>query len=351
MRFAFLLVLCSCIGPGSAPSLSTIEDQIAVVGEELRIDLDGTDPDGDRLRYAFHAPAALVDIDNRTSLSISPSGGGVFRFTPVAADLGAHAFDFVVSDGTNDSVLTINIDVVASLTAPIFRAPLGTGTTLDLTKKDCIELEILVEDYDTTELTLTQEAPRIANATLAQRDATHATWKWCPTTAQRVESRHTLILGADDGTTKTIKNFLVMLRESPGATCTDDTREPDDNATQARTTTYPLFTSTANAICKDDDDWYEVPLYAAEVMTVDLTFVQQNASEDLDIHLYKAGVDLTPCDVMQPELCSSNGQSADSNEHMTFTTPSTCTGVCKYYVVVRGFDGAASPYNITIAID
>jgi hypothetical protein len=331
--------------------LSTIEDQVAVVGEELRLDLDGTDPDGDRLTYKFHAPASLVEIENRTSMSVTPSGAGVFRFTPIAADLGAHAFDFIVSDGSNESVLTINIDVVASLGAPIFRQPLGTGTTLDLTKKPCIELDVVIEDYDTPAVTLTQEAPTIAGATLVQRDATHATWKWCPTTAQRAESRHTLILGADDGTTKTIKNFLVMLREGTGATCTDDSREPDDNATEARATTYPSYSSSANVVCKDDDDWYEVPLYAGEVMTVDLTFVQHNASEDLDVHLYKAGVDLTPCDVTQPELCSSNGQSADSNEHMTFTTPAACTSVCTYFVVVRGFDGAASPYDISIAIN
>lgn len=350
MRFALVLV-CGCIGAGSAPTLSTIEDRVAVVGEELRIDLDGTDPDGDRLQYSFHAPAALVEIENRTSMSVTPSGVGVFRFTPVAADLGAHAFDFVVSDGTNESVLTINIDVVLTAGAPIFRSPLGTGATLDLAKKPCIELDVVIEDYDTADVTLSQEAPVIAGATLEQRDATHATWKWCPSMVQRAESRHTLVLGADDGTTKTIKNFLVMLREPAGATCTDDAREPDDGPTQARDTTYPTYSSTANVVCKDDDDWYEVPLYAGEVMTVDLTFVQHNASEDLDVHLYKNGVDLTPCDAQSPELCSSNGQSADSNEHMTFTTPAACTSVCMYYVVVRGFDGGSSPYDMSIKID
>ena len=351
MRFAYSLLLCGCVGAGSPPSLASIEDQIAVVGEELRIDLDGTDPDGDRLHYTFRAPAGLLEIENRTSMSVTPSGVGVFRFTPLAADLGAHAFDFEVSDGTNESLLTINIDVVASAGAPIFRAPLGTGTTLDLTTKPCIELDVVIEDHDTLGVTLTQEAPVIAGATLTPKDATRSTWKWCPSMAQRAESRHTLILGADDGMTKSIKNFLVMLKESPGATCTDDAREPDDTAAQARDTTYPTFSSTANVVCENDDDWYEVPLYAGEVMTVDLTFVQHNASEDLDVHLYKAGVDHTPCDATHPELCSSNGQSADSNEHMTFTAPAACTSVCIYHVVVRGFDGASSPYDIAIAID
>lgn len=343
--------MCSCVGAGSAPTLSGVEDQVAIVGQELRIDLDGNDPDGDRLRYTFRAPAELGDLEDRTSMSITPSGAGVFRWTPVAADLGAHAFDFEVSDGTNDSVMTINIDVVASVTAPVFRAPLGTGTTLDLTKHDCIDLEIVIEDYDTADVALSQEAPAIAGATIVPKDATHATWHWCPTLAQRAESRHTLVLGADDGTTKTIKNYLVMLREPAASTCTDDSHEPDDDVAHARATTYPAFSATANRICANDDDWYEVPLYAGEVMTVDLTFVQHNASEDLDVHLYKAGVDLTPCDALQPQLCSSNGQSADSNEHMTFTTPAACTSVCTYYVVVRGFDGASSPYDISIAVD
>lgn len=350
MRFAYWFLVCGCVGAGSAPSLSTVEDRVAVVGEELRIDLDGTDPDGDRLSYRFAAPATLVEIENRTSMSVTPSGAGVFRWTPIASDLGAHAFDFVVSDGTNDSVTTINIDVVASATAPIFRAPLGTGTVLDLTKKDCIELDVVVEDYDTAAVTIAQQAPAIAGATLVQQGGTRATWKWCPSQAQRAESRHTLVLAADDGTTTTLKNFLVMLRESPDATCTDDTREPDDGPTQARDTTYPTYTSAANVVCQNDDDWYEVPLYAGEVMTVDLTFVQHDASEDLDIHLYKNGVDLTPCDIVHPELCSPNGQSADSNEHLTFTAPAACTAVCTYHVVVRGFDGASSPYDISIAI-
>ena len=56
-------------------------------------------------------------------------------------------------------------------------------------------------------------------------------------------------------------------------------------------------------------------------------------------------------DVTNPGLCAfSNGQGADSDEHMTYTVPADCTS-CTYYVVVRGFNGASSPYDITIAVD
>ena len=348
MRFALLIALVGCAA-GGEPQLSSVEDQIAIVGEELRIDLDATDPDGDRLTYRFHAPDSLGDLKPRTSLAITPGGSGVFRWTPIAADLGSHAFDFVVSDGTNESVMTINIDVVTSVTAPIFRAPIGTGTTLDFTKKDCIELDIVVEDYDTPMVMLSQQSTL---GMIVQSGPMRATWKWCPTQAQRAESRHTLVLVADDGTSQSIKNFIVVLREPSAPACADDSREPDDNAMQARATAYPTYSSLANVICKADDDWYAVPLYAGEVMTVDLTFMQQNAAQDLDIHLYKSGVNLTPCDVAKPELCAfSHGQGVDSNERMPFTVPAACTSLCTYHVVVRGFDGGAAPYDISIAID
>jgi hypothetical protein len=356
VRFAWFIASVwfgiGCAGAGSAPRLDTVEDKVAVVGDELRIDLAGTDPDGDRLDYSFQAPAALTHIEDRTTLSIAPGGSAVFRWTPIATDVGTHAFDFIVSDGSNDSMMTISIDVVASATAPIFRSPHGTGTTLDLTKQSCLELDVVVEDHDTSAVTLGQEEPVIAGATLVMRDPMHATWRWCPTPAQRAESRHTLVLAADDGRTKTIKNYIIVLREPAAPTCTDDSHEQDDTGAQARETSYPTFASTANQVCKNDDDWFAVPLYAGEVMTVDLVFAQTKPSEDLDLHLYNGAIDLTPCSAQQPELCDTdNGQSGDSNERMTFTAPAACTSACSYFVVVRGFDGASSPYGITISID
>src|SRR5262245_48105613 len=79
---------------GSAPELSGLSDQVAQVGTELKLDLNGTDADGDRLAYTFRA-ADLTGIDDRAMITVSPSGAGVFRWTPVASDVGQHAFDFV----------------------------------------------------------------------------------------------------------------------------------------------------------------------------------------------------------------------------------------------------------------
>jgi hypothetical protein len=353
MRLAFLLALAGC-AEGSAPELTNVGDHTAVVGEELRLELDGTDPDGDRLTYGFRA-LDLPDLVDRATISVAPSGAGVFRWTPLAADVGDHAVDFTVSDGDSEVIVTVQITVVSSVTSPVFRAPLGSGTTLDLDQNDCLDLDIVVEDADTAQVTLAQSEPAIAGASLDQLDGQTGRWHWCPSMEQRAISRHTLVLSADDGQNPpTIKNYVIVLRGGgdvdPDPVCTDDTSEEDDDEAHARATTFPSFSSTANAICGGDDDFYKVPLFTGEKMIVNLTFTQSNPQEDLDLHLIKAGVDLTPCDETNPQLCTvAAGQSADSNEHTEFTVPSGCAP-CDYFVVVRGFNGSAAPYAIAIEI-
>src|SRR5687768_10414019 len=215
-----LATTVACSG-GASPELSGLSDQVAQVGTEFKLDLEGTDADGDRLSYAFKA-ADLTGVDDRAEITVSPSGVGVFRWTPIAADVGQHAFDFIVSDGSYDTTVTITIDVKSAIglaTAPIFRQPLGSGTTINLGKNSCIDLDIVIEDQDTAQVDITQEEPLIDGAELTQEDGVTAKWHWCPTRAQEGDSRYTLVLAADDGENpKTIKNYLVVLRGMGGNT-------------------------------------------------------------------------------------------------------------------------------------
>ncbi len=96
-----------------------------------------------------------------------------------------------------------------------------------------------------------------------------------------------------------------------------------------------------------------MPLYNSEHLTVDLTFVQNNSMQDLDLHLINHnGTDLTPCHESNPATCTAqDGQGAQSNEHYEYTAPqSGCATGCDYYVVVHGFNGSQNTYDIAISI-
>ena len=216
---ASLLATSVACSSGHAPELMGLSDQVAQVGTELTIELNATDVDGDRLKYDYHA-ADLTDLAGHAMITVSPSGEGVFRWTPLAADLGQHAFDFKVSDGSATTTVTININVksaIGSQTAPIFRQPLGTGTTIDLSKATCVDLDVVVDDQDTPNVKIAQEEPSIEGATLKAVNGQSAKWHWCPSRAQEGEDRYTLTLSADDGDNpKTLKNYLVVLRGTGG---------------------------------------------------------------------------------------------------------------------------------------
>jgi hypothetical protein len=677
----YLATAVACGPSGRAPQLSRLADQVAQVGTELTINLDGTDPDGDRLSYGFHA-ADTGDLSGHADITESPSGTGVFRWTPLGGDVGPHAFDFTVSDGNYTTTVTIHIDVrsaIGAATAPVFRQPLGSGTTIDLASQPCVDLDLMIDDEDSATVKISQDEPLIDGAELRAGDGHTATWHWCPTREQQAEARYTLVLGADDGDNpRTVKNYLVVLRGGSGTSCpgtapvishtardvssildltfdatitddkglkdapllyvsmtppatppdlshmtqltmapvsgdrtsgvyrvsapnpvaqrpsgtrqtlyyvvvaaddddalgscdhvttspvytmavtstgtanlpmcaactsdaqcgtgdecvrmgatgasyclqacgagcpsgstcstapvasvdgkaalqcvpqsgscelstttcaddtwevndtrsdashnpaltpdlydlvscpsttsttranddwyklvvasdqrvdlqlaggpetdldlhlyhsdgtvvtastsfdpdeeistclpaatyyvkvngygsarnayllsydtraeacntacVDDAREDDDTYSQARLA-YAGYTSTGNAICPGDDDWYKVTLFTGDVLTVDLTFTQTTATQDLDLHLYKNSIDLTPCDTTHPSTCTTaHGQSGGSNEHTTFTTPAGCTAGCDYDVVVRGYNRSSNTYGIAIGI-
>jgi hypothetical protein len=207
---ATVAALAAC-SSGEPPDLLGLGDQVAVVGQQFVLELDGTDPDGDNLAYTVNADIALA---GNATMTQTPAGKGLFRWTPIASDVGVHSFDFTVSDGDHGTTVTIQIDVrAASGGVPVFRQPLGAGRVINLATDPCLTLDILVEDMDTAQVTIAEEEPRIAGAMFEQLDGTSAQWRWCPSAAQVAETdRYTLVLSADDGDNpKTIKMYVIVL--------------------------------------------------------------------------------------------------------------------------------------------
>jgi lamin tail-like protein/Big-like domain-containing protein len=199
---------------GSPPEIHGLADQVATVGTELRVEIDGTDADGDALTYGVHAD---ISLQGSAMITQTPNGIGVFRWTPLAKDLGTHAFDFTVSDGSNTSSVSISIEVRSAMGAvPIFRAPLGTGTVVNLAQDPCARFDILIDDADSTQVAIAQEAPVIPGAVLDTIDGLNAKWHWCPTPEQiAAQDRYTVVLSANDGENpKTIKNYILVLKNT-----------------------------------------------------------------------------------------------------------------------------------------
>src|SRR3954470_6863327 len=101
--------------------------------------IDGTDADGDRIDYGVHAD---ISLQGTAMITQAPSGMGVFRWTPLAKDIGVHGVDFTASDGSNTTTVSISIEVRSAVGAvPIFRQPLGAGTVVDLARQACVTLD------------------------------------------------------------------------------------------------------------------------------------------------------------------------------------------------------------------
>ncbi|MEX1368891.1 MAG: hypothetical protein AB1Z98_37545 [Nannocystaceae bacterium] len=209
---------------GSPPTLLDPRDQVAVVGQQLVVQLVATDPDGDALSFAVAAPS-VPDLESTIAITTSPAGQGVFAFTPLASQIGLHAFDFSVSDGRFRHTLTVDIDVrgaVGSGSTPVFRKPLGAGTVLDLEQVECLDVEVEVRDPDSTSIELAQAPPLIDGAALQSApDGLSGSWQWCPSRSQaEADDRYYLTLLADDGDNPPVtKDFAVVLRRRSGQDC------------------------------------------------------------------------------------------------------------------------------------
>ncbi|MEM6295575.1 MAG: hypothetical protein AAGA54_30155 [Myxococcota bacterium] len=225
-----------CAEDNRPPRLEAVDDQVAAVGSELVVTLRGTDPDGDDLVYGF--AGELDDLDDRATIAERPDGTAVFRFTPLGADVGTWPLDFTVTDGSATDTVTARLEVRTALdgTAPVFREPLGSGTTLDLGVTACLDLAIVIEDQDDAAVTIAAVPPLIDDSTLTQDTGLSAQWQWCPNKDQLGEDRFPLTLSADDGENPPVlKNYLIVLRPGDNPQCPGKgptiAHEPEDLST------------------------------------------------------------------------------------------------------------------------
>ncbi len=211
-----------CGPAGAPPQWAPLEDQVAAVGTEFVLVVSASDPEGEELVYSFSSDAP--DVFTKARISRLAVGGGEFRWTPTAEDIGVWAFDFTATDGEHRETTTIQIEVrsaVGANTAPRFIRPDGMGTTLNLGDDNCVELEIQIDDSDTSKIEISEGNPKIEKATLQVEGPQSAIWRWCPSVEQiAADDRYTLKLTADDDDNpKIVHPYLIVLRKPVKQNC------------------------------------------------------------------------------------------------------------------------------------
>ena len=233
LPFIFLFLLPAACDPENK---STSEPPVIVsgpstrevyVGTELTVQVVATDVDTPELTFSFRAPTIPDALTRPNPLTMTPSGAqsAYFRFTPTSADVGDHFIDLVVSDGVHEvsGVLTVRVQSsTGSNPYPVFVAPLGSGTTLDLEQDTCFSIQIQVEDADSSAVDLTIEEPVLEGYELdAAAGAFTGSFSWCPTQKQIDEGdRFSLNLKADDREGHvTFKRYTLLLRRPTETDC------------------------------------------------------------------------------------------------------------------------------------
>jgi len=307
-----LATIVACGGVGSAPEILPIPDQVAYVGSELRIELTATDFDAGELEYSFSSTVA--DLHKRASLSRTSKGDGIFRWVPRGSDVGVAHIDFVASDGDHQTTLTVRIDVQAAAAGtPVFKAPTGTGRSHDFARDPCIDLEIIVDDPDSTEVVIAEEEPRIDGAEL-DAGGLAATWHWCPTPKQiAAELQYHVQLSADDHTNpKVIWDYLIVLR-------TPDCADKGPVITHTPADVVAKNDLTIDAIIEDDKGLAHDPLVYYSTSPVD---DPSDLSKLIQVTMLSIGDSVWAADVPNPV----RGQPGGTTAHI-------------YYVIVADSEG------------
>ncbi len=224
---AGLATSAACSSDDNAkPVIEQISDQTVAVGQELKIAVIARDPDGDPVTYSYKTER---DID----ASLVPgAGNAIFSWTPIAADVGDHSIDFIANDnkaGPSKRTIVVTVrSAVGSPTAPVFRQPLGTGTTFPVTDNptvpECVQLAIQVDDSDTPTVDLGQEGQIIEGSNVQQTGGLEGVWEWCPTQEQKdAKDIYQLVLYADDNENPRVKkDFLIILQKPTKPDCPGD---------------------------------------------------------------------------------------------------------------------------------
>lgn len=204
------LVATGCDGPrNQPPSLAPIEAQVVRVDVGTTVRLEAMDPDGDPIELSFAfapEPASLAEASGGAPRIDPIADGGIFSWTPIAADAADGPRTYTVTFTATDAAgatgtAAVELTVEPRPEAPgelRFVEPVGEAV---LSRGECVEAGIRVEGRGHADeaVLIEMEVPEAADCDMAGAKCEplmlepagpgmEKTLVWCPTTEQLGDS-------------------------------------------------------------------------------------------------------------------------------------------------------------------
>jgi hypothetical protein len=212
VRRLLLILVLSLVGcgPRGGAQLDPIGPQTAVVGVELAVMLR---VNAARADFAYDSDLDMSDRHVVPTITPYANGEAMFRWIPLASDLGDHQFHFRATVGGAAATEAVTVHVVPGDNPITFRSPVGEGTTLDLGRTPCAQVPLLVDDTSATEVELAAGGAMPDGATISADGPLSGHLRFCPskTLAQAQSIFPFTIVATDDGGARTEKRYTIVL--------------------------------------------------------------------------------------------------------------------------------------------
>ncbi|WAK04123.1 putative Ig domain-containing protein [Methylobacter sp. YRD-M1] len=212
-------------GTNTAPSVTTIANQTATVGQSFGLPVQASDAEGDALTFSLTAAPAGMSIN---------SASGVIAWTPANGQEGSHSVTVQVSDGQQSTTTSFNVTVEP---APVANTAPSVTTIANQTATvgQSFSLPVQASDAEGDALTFSLTAAPVGMSI----NSASGVIAWTPANGQ--EGSHSVTVQVSDGQQSTTTSFNVTVEPAPVAnTAPVITSTPVTTATLGLTYSYKV---------------------------------------------------------------------------------------------------------------
>lgn len=211
-------VVAGCEGDEPLLTITAVPPIKAEVGREISVPLLVTQNDhpidDGNVMWSWQPLTSpeLATRPRRPTLTGYTHGRAVWRWTPIADDYGDQEIEFFATLAHAYGTTRLPLRVESGSEPPVFREPVGEGTTLDLRTSACATVTIVVESTAAPSAALSLVDPP-ESARIAQLTELTGELLFCPTMKQiAADTVYPLILQAESGPHVIRKSYVLVLR-------------------------------------------------------------------------------------------------------------------------------------------